>query len=100
VPLTSGQLGEAVGPVERFLFFPIEVRAVKEERAMSRRPWTEDDNAKLRSLAGTMPVEDVAAELGRTPSAVVVQASKVSVSVAYKRRRRASFLDPRSAPSA
>jgi hypothetical protein len=47
-----------------------------------------------------MPVEDVAAELGRTPSAVVVQASKLSVSVAYKRQRRASFLDPRSAPSA
>jgi hypothetical protein len=97
VPLASGQLGEAVGPVERFLFFPIEVGAVKEERAMSRRSWTEDDNAKLRGLAGTMPVEDVAAELGRTPSAVVVQASKLSVSVAYKRQRRASFLNPQSA---
>jgi hypothetical protein len=67
---------------------------------MYGRPWTEDDNAKLRSLAGTKPVDDVAAELGRTAGAVVVQASKLRVSVAHKRQRRASFLDPQSAPSA
>jgi len=67
---------------------------------MPRRPWTEDDNAKLRSLAGTMPIDAVAAELGRTRSAVVVQASKLSVSVAYERQRRASSLSPQSAPSA
>ena len=53
-------------PPELFLFFPIEVRAVDEERAMSGQPWTEDDNAKLKSLAGTKSPAEVAAQLGRT----------------------------------
>ena len=53
----------ARGSVEPFLVSPIGVRAVKEERAMTGRPWTEEDNAKLKSLAGTMRVEALAAEL-------------------------------------
>jgi len=85
--------------VELFLFFPIEVRAVDEERAMSGQPWTEEDNAKLRSLAGTKSSAEVAAELGRTEGAVIVQASKLKVSMAYKKSRRASFYNPQSAPS-
>ena len=85
--------------MELFLFFPIEVRAVDEERAMSGQPWTEEDNAKLRSLAGTKSSAEVAAELGRTEGAVIVQASKLKVSMAYKKSRRASFYNPQSAPS-
>ena len=64
-----------------------------------RRLWTEHDNAKLRSLAGTKSLDDLAAELGRSPGAVVVQAWKLKVSVAYKKQRRASFYKPHSAPS-
>jgi hypothetical protein len=64
-----------------------------------RRRWTEDDRARLKSLAGTKSVEAVAAELGRTAGAVVVQASKLKVSTAHKKQRRASFYKPHSAPS-
>ena len=63
---------------------------------MIGRPWTEDDNAKLRSLAGTKPVEAVAAELGRSPGATTVQASKLRLSMAQK--KRASIHDPQTAP--
>ena len=66
---------------------------------MSGQPWTEDDNAKLKSLAGTKSSAEVAAELGRTEGAVMVQASKLKVSMAYKKSRRASFTYPQSAPS-
>jgi hypothetical protein len=73
----------------------------------TQRRWTEGDNAKLRSLARTKPVEAVAAELARSPGAVQIQASKLRVSLAYKLPRvspaykmpkRASFYNWRSAP--
>jgi hypothetical protein len=57
------------------------------------RPWTEEDNTKLKSLAGKMPTARIAAELGRSPGATVVQASKLKVSLS--RRRHAGRL-PRS----
>jgi len=66
---------------------------------MTGQPWTEDDNAKLRSLAGSKPLADVASELGRTEGAVVVQASKLKVSLAYKKPKRAPFTYPQSAPT-
>ena len=37
------------------------------------RPWTEEDNTTLKSLAGKMPTARIAAELGRSPGATVVQ---------------------------
>ena len=43
----------------------------------SRRPWSEDDVAKLKSLAGRRPAKEIAAELGRTAGATVVEASKL-----------------------
>ena len=67
---------------------------------MTGRPWTEEDNAKLRSLAGTKPVEAVAAELSRTAGGCSnAKASKLKVSLAHKKQRRASFYNPHSAPS-
>jgi len=63
-----------------------------------RQLWTEDENAKLKRLAGTKSPADVAAELGRTEAAVMVQASKLKVSLAYKNQRRATFIYPQSAP--
>ena len=41
----------------------------------TRRPWSEDDIAKLRSMAGRFPAREIATELGRSPGAVVVEAS-------------------------
>ena len=64
-----------------------------------RQLWTEYDNAKLKLLAGTKSLADVAAELGRTEGAVMVQASKLRVSMAYSKPRRASFTYPPSAPA-
>ena len=64
-----------------------------------RQLWTEYDNAKLKRLAGTKSLADLAAELGRTEGAVMVQASKLKVSVAHKKPRRASFYNPHSTPS-
>ena len=52
-----------------------------------RRPWTDEDNAKLRSLAGTKRPEIIAAELGRSAGAVVIQAAKLKVSLATRLRR-------------
>ena len=65
---------------------------------MKRQLWTEDENAKLKRLAGTMSPADVAAEMGRTEGAVMVQASKLKVSLASKNQRRAKFTYPQSAP--
>jgi hypothetical protein len=42
----------------------------------SRRAWTEDDVAKLKTLAGKIPLSQIAAELGRTVGATAAQASK------------------------
>ena len=52
------------------------------------RPWTEEDNAKLKNLAGKMPTGRIAAELGRSPGATVVQASKLKVSLSTRRHTR------------
>jgi len=40
----------------------------------SRRPWSEDELAKLKSMAGKLPAEEIAAELGRSPAAINVTA--------------------------
>jgi hypothetical protein len=45
------------------------------------RRWTEDDNAKLKSLAGKMPATRLAKELGRSAGATVQQACKLKVSL-------------------
>ena len=51
----------------------------------SRRPWSEDDVAKLKSLAGTRSTTEIAAELGRTTGATVVEASKLKISLDTRR---------------
>ena len=52
----------------------------------NRRVWTEDDIAKLKDIAGRIPREEIAAQLGRTVGATAVEASKLGLSL----RRRAS----------
>lgn len=45
------------------------------------RTWSEEDIAKLKSMAGRRPVKDIAAALGRTVEATVVAASKLKLSL-------------------
>jgi hypothetical protein len=52
-----------------------------------RRPWTEEDNAKLRSLAGTMKAHAVARDLGRTVGATIMQATKLKISMSRRQYR-------------
>ena len=60
----------------------------------TRRPWSEDDIAKLKSMAGKLSARDIAAELGRSLGATVVEASKLKISLStrpqFGRPRRAS----------
>jgi hypothetical protein len=46
-----------------------------------RRPWSEEDIAKLKSLAGRRPAKDIAVALGRSFAATVVAASKLKLSL-------------------
>ena len=47
----------------------------------NRRPCTEEEIAKLKSMAGKLALSQIAAELGRTPGATAVEASKLKVSL-------------------
>ena len=58
--------------------------------------WTEDDIAKLKRLAGKVPAKDMAAELGRSRGATVVEASKLRLSLRCFRRRHPTGADQRA----
>ena len=47
----------------------------------TRRSWNENDVAKLKSMAGRLTARDIAAEMGRSPGAVQVEASKLGISL-------------------
>ena len=47
---------------------------------MGRR-WTDNDIGKLKSLAGKLPVRDIAAELGRSFGATTLEAHKLGLSL-------------------
>jgi hypothetical protein len=52
--------------------------------------WTDDDIAKIKCLAGKVPAKDIAAELGRSPGYLAVQASKLKIPLRCDRSRRAA----------
>ena len=54
--------------------------------SVTRRSWTADDIAKLNELAGKMTPKQIADAIGRTEGAVVVEASKLKVSLRTGRR--------------
>ena len=54
----------------------------------SKRTWTEDDVASLKTMAGKIPAEQIAAELGRTLEAISVKASKLGLSLRTRRAGR------------
>jgi hypothetical protein len=64
----------------------------------TRRPWSENDIAKLKSMAGRLPAKEIAAELGRSSGATVVEASKLKVSLSMRPflPRRARIQEGRS----
>ena len=47
----------------------------------NRRTWSEEDIVKLKSMAGKLPANEIAAELGRTRGATLVEASKLKISL-------------------
>jgi hypothetical protein len=47
----------------------------------SRRAWKEDDIAKLKAMAGKVPGERIAAELGRSLGALAVKACELGLSL-------------------
>jgi hypothetical protein len=56
----------------------------------NRRSWTDEDIAKLKDMAGKLALREIAAELGRTPGATAVVASRLKVSL-----RTRSYFSPR-----
>jgi hypothetical protein len=53
---------------------------------ITRRPWTANDVAKLRELAGKRTAKEIGVDLGRTAGAVAVEASKLKISLSTSRR--------------
>ena len=51
---------------------------------VSHRRWSEEEISKLKSMAGKMPVGQIAAELGRTEGALFVEASRLKLSLRYE----------------
>lgn len=45
------------------------------------RPWSEEDLAKLKRMAGRRPAREIAVELGRSVEATVAVASKLKLSL-------------------
>jgi hypothetical protein len=48
------------------------------------RRWTADDIAKLKTLAQKLPPAEIAAKLGRSPSALAVKAHELKLSLRTK----------------
>lgn len=61
-----------------------------------RYVWTEDDKAKLKSMAGKIPAAEIAAALGRTVGATTVEACKLGYSLRTKRAGVSSKVKPGS----
>lgn len=54
----------------------------------NRRAWTEHEIAQLKSMAGKLPLYEIAAQLGRTRRATAVEASKLKLSLWFTRTIR------------
>jgi hypothetical protein len=60
---------------------------------MARR-WTEDDVAKLRTMAKKYPVDQIAHELGRGTPSIYVKAHELGISLRRTPQANPSALDP------
>jgi len=68
----------------------------------TRRAWTEDDLAKLKSMAGRVATEQIAAELGRTQAALAHVACKLGISLRtrWSGAGRKALVNPKDQPIA
>jgi hypothetical protein len=48
------------------------------------RTWTNEEVAKLKRMAGRIPRDQIAAKLGRSPSATAMEASKLGISLSLQ----------------
>lgn len=60
-----------------------------------RRPWTDEDIAKLQSMARRYPTEYIAKELGRGVSATVMMAHSLRISLRPKPKQGCGLSDVR-----
>jgi|tagenome__1003787_1003787.scaffolds.fasta_scaffold20041934_1 hypothetical protein len=63
----------------------------------SKRAWKEEDIAKLKAMAGKVPGERIAAELGRTLGALAVKACELGLSLRTIPRGKRARVDGDSA---
>ncbi len=63
---------------------------------MERKAWTDDDIARLQSMARRYPTAQIAGALGRGISATVMKARELQISLRINSRRESddSNLDP------
>ncbi|MGY8711692.1 hypothetical protein RAD16_38660 [Bradyrhizobium sp. 18BD] len=57
------------------------LRAGLEKMARWKQGWTESELERLRSLAGTVPITQIAKELGRTTGTVLAKATEEKLSI-------------------
>ena len=55
---------------------------------MLRKPWTDEDNALLKSLAGKLPALSIAQRLNRTKAALLVHASQLKIPLRFEKPGR------------
>jgi hypothetical protein len=58
------------------------------------RHWSDDDIAKLKSMALKYPTAAIAAQLGRSTAATIVKAHELNLSLRVRPKKRATKLDP------
>jgi hypothetical protein len=62
---------------------------------MPHRVWSEDDIAKLRSMAQKFPAAGIASDLGRGISAVTMKAHELRISLRMKPKKSSQPLNGR-----
>jgi hypothetical protein len=63
-----------------------------------RKPWTEEDIAKLKSLARRVPTRQIAKELGRGVPATVMMAHSLRLSLRLRPKKGSGEADLRDQP--
>jgi len=64
-----------------------------------KRAWTEDDIAKLKTMAGKIPAQLIATRLGRTLGATNVEACMLGLSLRIRRASRTVKAEAEDTPS-
>jgi hypothetical protein len=65
---------------------------LEEDHALRR--WSDDDIAKLKSMAQKYPTVAIAAQLGRSTAATIVKAHELNLSLRVRPEKRTTKIDP------